>query len=192
MPTSGLTPPTIGMLALSGTALVGAAFAVLSDDRGRRNGGLAGVVLAVTGLLLMLGVDLIALVWLAMGSVLAGFPAAVSRPVAPSHPAGAVLTAGAIRPSRKIRLMRLASGLPAILLGGVLLNVVRAIDWPAAPTPPTAGTAEIGGLLMTADLALLLGTGLLLVVVLVSARWMCPRWRRSSDPMPPSTNREGA
>ena len=62
MPTSGLTPPTIGMLALSGTALVGAAFAVLSDDRGRRNGGLAGVVLAVTGLLLMLGVDLIALV----------------------------------------------------------------------------------------------------------------------------------
>lgn len=171
-----LTLPMVGWLLLAGVALTGAAVSALAGDGRRRARGLLCVVLSVTGLLMMLGLDLAALAWMGLGIVLVRLPGFAGR--APS----ATRLTSAARPARSARLLRYIAGLPAVMLGALLVRIVWSVDWrDQPPPPPAAGSAQIGTRLLTADLALLIGTGLLLVSVLAAAIWISRPPRSTHD-----------
>jgi hypothetical protein len=117
---------------------------------------MVGAVVAVGAVLVLLGADFAAAAWLGVGAALMWL--AQGAVESPSPPAGRTLRAGL--------------GLVAGVFGGLLLLVVVRVDWrPLIPSDVHAMTAEVAGRLLTADLVLLLGAGLLLAAVLAAAAW---------------------
>ncbi len=151
----------------AGTAMTGAGLAALSRRPQRRDRGLALTVAAVGLLLLLLGTDLVALVWLAVGGAAVVMPGLRRR--------SAAAQAG------PPRLAILA--VPAALLFAALYRVVLQVHWNALPPGAVEPQAAVAaGRLLTADAALLLGISLLLtVVLLVAVRPPDPR-RREERP----------
>jgi hypothetical protein len=161
-----------GWYVLAGAAVIAAAVAVLGRDRRHRQAGLLITVLAGAGLLVVLGADLAALAWLGLGAGLARLPQDQRE-----HPATALATAEAPRRATvRSWFSRLAAALPAIGVGVLLVAMAGTVDWRDLP-PPSAvpQTAEVGGLLLTVDVALLLGAALLLANLLVAAAWILAR-----------------
>lgn len=165
---------------LAGAVVLGAIVAAVAASPRRRAGALLIVALAIAGLLILLESDLAAVAWLAAGGLLA----VISE--APRSAAGADDTARVERTRSGDRSLpvRLAAGLPAAVLGVVLVSVVWLVNWrPVPPPAPAAQTAAAGGRLLTVDAALLLGAGLVLAVILVAAGWALGRQ---------ATHREGS
>ncbi len=154
-------------IALFGAVIFGAALAALAPAQSRRAAGLLVFVLALGGLLLLLGADLAALAWLGFGALLALGPrAGEARDADPGT-----------SPRGRWAAVALAGG-----VGATLIAAVWSIDWREPPlAPPVAGAAEVGGALLTQDLALLGGVGLLMTAVLVAAAWMTGRARRGRE-----------
>ncbi len=149
------------------TAMTGAGLAALSRRPSRRDRGLALTVAAVGVLLLLLGADLVALVWLAVGGAVVVLPGLRRRSVA-AQAAPAILAGLAV---------------PAALFFAALYRVVLQVRWNALPPGELVPqTAMAAGRLLTVDAVLLLGISLLLTVVLaVALRPPDPR-RREERP----------
>jgi hypothetical protein len=151
---------TVWILVAAATVL-GAVTVAVADGR-RRRAGLWTVVLGSGGLLLLLGVDVAALAWLGLGAPMVLLSDLCERmQPADDRP----------RPVAGVWGRRLAAAAPALLLGGVLVSAVLAVDWQGRPPPsaPVVAGAEVGGRLLVADLALLAGCGLLVMAVLAAA-----------------------
>ena len=119
-------------------------------------GAMVSAVVAVGAVLVLLAADFAAAAWLGVGATLMWLAQGVVESHSP--PAGRTLRAGL--------------GLVAGVFGGLLLLVVVRVDWqPLTPSDVHAMTAEVAGRLLTADLVLLLGAGLLLAAVLAAATW---------------------
>lgn len=121
-------------------AVTGCLVAALSAEVVRIRIGLSALCIAVAGLLLILGVDLLAAGWvLVFGPVIASLPAASSRLV-PTPIATRVL-----------------GGVVAVgLFAAIYLLAVR-VDWAALPSASfVAQTAEVGARLLTREAPLLL------------------------------------
>ena len=132
----------------------GAGMVALSRRADRRWFGMTTTVVAAAGLLIVLGADLAAAVWLAIGT---------AAMLVLRDPAGLVATTPG--PA-----LRTALGVPVAMLWAALYMVILKVDWrPLPPQEAVAQTADVAGRLLTADLALLLGAGLLLTVALLAA-----------------------
>jgi len=146
--------------ALVPAVLLAAAVAALSGRPDRRASATATTVAGTGALLLLLGSDLVALVWLATAGPAALLPGLRRR------------SSAAVLPAAPLALV----GVLAALLLAALYRVCVQVDWRALPAgPPVAATAATAGRLLTADVVLLLGASLLLTaVLLVAARREAP------------------
>mgnify|MGYP001812395022 FL=1 len=136
-------------------AMLGAGLAALSTVPVRRATGLTLAVVALGGLLLLLGADLVAASWL----ISAGAAVMILRGATGDEPP-------ALNQAGRCAL----AGTLAVALFALLYQVVLRVDWAGLPAGPfRAQTAEVGGLLQTADLVLWLGAALRLTVTLVAA-----------------------
>jgi hypothetical protein len=133
----------------------GAVLAALTGRPARRAAGLIAATGAVAGLLVLLGLDLPAAVWLGLGGAAALL----------ALPAGADPTV-----PRASRVGRLLVGVMAGLLAAIVYHLALRADWRPSPPEPVAGHAAVtGGRLLTADLALLLMALLLIAAVMLAA-----------------------
>jgi hypothetical protein len=133
----------------------GAVLAALTGRPSRRAAGLITATGAVAGLLVMLGLDLPAAVWLGVG----GAAALLALPAGADPSAPHASRAG-----------RLLVGVMAGLLAAILYHLALQADWRPSPPDPVAGHAAVtGGRLLTADLALLLLAVLLIAAVTLAA-----------------------
>jgi hypothetical protein len=182
MLTQSAVLPMIAWFLFAGITLLGASMAALGLGRRGGSGSLLVVVLGVTGLLILLGDDLACLAWLGAGMMMIRLLGDVARSGCFGSRTDTTLDAGRYPPTWHARMLRRAAGLPAIILGFLLLDLVWTVDWQAAfPFSPAAATALVGGRLLTTDLALWLALGLFLVTVLVVAGWLLLRPGSSRD-----------
>ena len=137
---------------LTTVALIAAGLAAGSVLPVRRAAGLLVATAAVAGLLLLLGFDLPAVIWLGLGGVMALLAIATGQGDAPDAPGRSLLLVGTVTTG---------------LLFAVLYRSALQVDWRPLPPEPVAGqTALVGGALLTSDLALLVAVTLLLAVAL--------------------------
>jgi len=142
--------------ALAVAAATGAGFAAVSQSASRRTTGLTLAAAAIGGLLLVLGADLAAIAWLALGGAL--LPLVVRRPGPVQRPPRPAALAG--------------MGVVTLVFFAALYRVILQTDWRPLPNQgPRALVAEAGGRGLTADLALFLAAALLVTAVLVAAAW---------------------
>jgi hypothetical protein len=140
-------------------AMIGAALAAMTTLPARRAAGLLAAAAAVTGLLVLLGLDLPAVVWRGVGgaAALLAAPAGGEAAPGPSLPGD--------RPSRG---SLLTAGVGAGLLVAIIYRVALQVDWRPQPPGAVAGEAAVaGGRLLSADAALLAVTALLLTAALM-------------------------
>lgn len=158
---------TSAWILLAAATVLAAGAAVLAGRHERRSASLLATVLLTGGLLWWLGADIAVLVWLGPGVALARLVAS-ARSATPA--------------SRGNGLPALATALPGLALGLLLVTVVVQVDWrPLPPPEPVALGAEFGGRLVTEDAVLWLGSALLLVLALVVMAWNLRSGRSAED-----------
>ena len=139
-------------------AMAGGGLAAMTTVPGRRASGLAAATAGVAGLLVLLGLDLPAAIWLGVGgaAALLAVPAGHQSDQGPAVP-GPHPRRGPL----------LGAGLAVGLLFAMLYRVVLQVDWHAEPAGPVTGqTSVTGGVLLTTDVALLAAVVVLLTLAL--------------------------
>lgn len=139
-------------------AMTGGALAAMTTVPARRGAAMLTATVAVAGLLVVLGLDLPAAVWLSVGgaAALLSVPAG-SQPDQGSAPAGPHARRGTL----------LGGGVAAGLLFAILYRTALQVDWrPSVPESVTGQVSVVGGTLLVEDVALLMVAVLLLTVAL--------------------------
>jgi hypothetical protein len=149
----------LGWLGCSLIALVSVGVAAVTRHDHRRDAGLLVMAVAVGGLLLALGADVVAALWL-----LLVLPRCWGGPAAPRHVDAPRTAVGS----------QVAAGVLVGVLWGALVYLGYRVDWYALPAGGfEAQSATLGGRLLTDDLVL--GLGLLLSTLALLAGVRGPR-----------------
>jgi len=156
----------LAWIVCSTAAAVGLGLAALTRHGARRHAGQLVLVAAVGGLLIALGADLFAALWLLLVLPLCAARLAPDQDDAVSQAVGP----------------RLAAGVLAGMLWGALAYLVQRVDWYALPAGGfEAQSAMLAGRLLSIDLALVLG--LLIAALAVVAGGWGPRTAVDADPV---------
>ncbi len=155
----------LAWILLTVVALVGLGLAALTDHAARRRGGLLALSGAVGCLLLVLGADVLASLWLLM--VLPLVWLTDQREVTPAPASGGG--------------QRLAGGVLTAGLGGALYDLTQRIDWLALPAHGfRAQAADLAGRLLADDLVVVVGL-LLVALALLGAGGLRPTAAHTRD-----------
>ncbi len=150
-------------------AVAGGGLAAMTTVPSRRTTGLLTATAAVAGLLVILGLDLPAVVWLGAG----GGAALLSVPA--GHQPDRALHVTGVHPRRTSLLF---AGVAVGLLFAILYRVALQVDWRQLPPGPETGqTSLVGGHLLVTDVALAATAAIVLAVAMAAAS----RRRGSSD-----------
>lgn len=148
----------LAWIACATVATVGLGLAAVTLHGARRRAGLLAMVVAVGGMLIALGADLFAALWLLLILPLCCAGSAPDQDDVPRRSSGS----------------RLAAGVLAGVLWGALAYLGQRVDWYALPAPGfEAQSALLAGRLLSTDLVLALG--LLLVALAAFAGGQGPQ-----------------